>query len=208
MHDKKRRRARLPQATHTARASAHKTASCPLLQRICNKKTSRTVSRVMYLMIICLGPMLPPASSDLPDNRPGRPIVVHLSEFGLASDGVYMATDVTTGTVVSYTAFPPLPRRRKLHFLQTPRSAVCLTFRCVSFSPQRRRCGGPFYARGLDCADVAVYLCCTGLGVTSTGRYPASCPMKPGLSSPAFAAAIICPTRNVYKIIPGRAILL
>ena len=27
--------------------------------------------------------------------------------------------------------------------------------------------------------------CCTGLGVTSTGRYPASCPMKPGLSSPA-----------------------
>ena len=31
---------------------------------------------------------------------------------------------------------------------------------------------------------VAVYFCCTGLGVTSTGRYPASCPMKPGLSSP------------------------
>ena len=30
----------------------------------------------------------------------------------------------------------------------------------------------------------AVYFCCTGLGVTSTGRYPASCPMKPGLSSP------------------------
>ncbi len=67
----------------------------------------------MYLMIICLGPMLPPASSDLPDNRPGRPIVVHLSEFGLASDGVYMATDVTTGTVVSYTAFPPLPKIRR-----------------------------------------------------------------------------------------------
>ena len=31
---------------------------------------------------------------------------------------------------------------------------------------------------------LAVYFCCTGLGVTSTGRYPASCPMKPGLSSP------------------------
>ena len=30
----------------------------------------------------------------------------------------------------------------------------------------------------------AVYFCCTGLGVTSTGRYPASCPVKPGLSSP------------------------
>ena len=31
----------------------------------------------------------------------------------------------------------------------------------------------------------AVYFYCTGLGVTSTGRYPASCPAKPGLSSPA-----------------------
>ena len=30
---------------------------------------------------------------------------------------------------------------------------------------------------------MAVYFCCTGLGVTSTGRYPASCPVKPGLSS-------------------------
>ena len=34
-------------------------------------------------------------------------------------------------------------------------------------------------------APPAVYFCCTGLGVTSTGRYPASCPVKPGLSSPA-----------------------
>ena len=34
-------------------------------------------------------------------------------------------------------------------------------------------------------AKQAVIFCCTGLGVTSTGRYPASCPMKPGLSSPA-----------------------
>ena len=32
---------------------------------------------------------------------------------------------------------------------------------------------------------MAVYFCCTGLGVASTGRYPASCPLKPGLSSPA-----------------------
>ena len=31
----------------------------------------------------------------------------------------------------------------------------------------------------------AVYLCCTIFGVTSTGRYPAPCPAKPGLSSPA-----------------------
>ena len=38
--------------------------------------------------------------------------------------------------------------------------------------------------------------CCTFLGVTSTGRYPAPCPMKPGLSS-AFAA-IICATQNQH----------
>ena len=49
--------------------------------------------------------------------------------------------------------------------------------------------------------------CCTGLGVASTGCYPASCPVKPGLSSPvnhtqaiglrtilAETAAIIYPT--------------
>ena len=33
--------------------------------------------------------------------------------------------------------------------------------------------------------EKAVYFCCTSLGVASTGRYPAPCPMKPGLSSPA-----------------------
>ena len=33
--------------------------------------------------------------------------------------------------------------------------------------------------------NVAVYFSSTFHGVTSTGRYPASCPMKPGLSSPA-----------------------
>ena len=37
--------------------------------------------------------------------------------------------------------------------------------------------------------------CCTFLRVTSTGRYPASCPMKPGLSSPVIkTAAITYPT--------------
>ena len=29
----------------------------------------------------------------------------------------------------------------------------------------------------------AVYFCCTVPGVASAGRYPASCPVKPGLSS-------------------------
>ena len=37
----------------------------------------------------------------------------------------------------------------------------------------------------LTMETMAVYFCCTGLGVASTGRYPASCPVKPGLSSPA-----------------------
>ena len=31
--------------------------------------------------------------------------------------------------------------------------------------------------------NVAVYFCCTSLRVAPTGRYPASCPVKPGLSS-------------------------
>ena len=40
-----------------------------------------------------------------------------------------------------------------------------------------------------------VHFCCTFLGVASTGRYPASCPVKPGLSSPVIkTAATICPT--------------
>ena len=37
----------------------------------------------------------------------------------------------------------------------------------------------------------AVYFCCTSLRVTPTGRYPASCPAKPGLSSPKDFGAII-----------------
>ena len=68
-----------------------------------------------------------------------------------------MAPTVTSRTVVSYTAFPPLP----CDFLQKSLRDSLL------------------YRK-------AVYFCCTGLGVTSTGRYPASCPMKPGLSSPAL----------------------
>ena len=47
----------------------------------------------------------------------------------------------------------------------------------------------------LTIINMAVYFCCTGLGVASTGRYPASYPMKPGLSSPVkMTAAITYPT--------------
>ena len=68
---------------------------------------SRTVSRVMYQMIIYLDLTLPPDSSDLPESKDGQSTFL----FGLASDGVYMAFSVTRETVVSYTAFPPLPEK-------------------------------------------------------------------------------------------------
>ena len=68
---------------------------------------SRTVSRVMYQMIIYLDLTLPPDSSDLPESKDGQSTFL----FGLASDGVYRAMSVTSHAVVSYTAFPPLPAK-------------------------------------------------------------------------------------------------
>ena len=60
----------------------------------------------------------------------------------------------------------------------------------------------------LTSASEAVYFCCTGLGVTSTGRYPASCPAKPGLSSPGpFRSCqprlhiLLCQKRNIRQLI-------
>lgn len=54
----------------------------------------------------------------------------------------------------------------------------------------------------------AVYLCCTIFGVTSTGRYPAPCPAKPGLSSPGpFRSCqprlhiLLCQKRNIRQLI-------
>ena len=40
------------------------------------------------------------------------------------------------------------------------------------------------YRRCSTVSPSAVHFCCTVPGVTSAGRYPASCPVKPGLSSP------------------------
>ena len=55
-------------------------------------------------------------------------------------------------------------------------------------SPSRYRDGGSL----LHCHSTLTQqyaeqfiFCCTGLGVASTGCYPASCPVEPGLSSPA-----------------------
>ena len=47
----------------------------------------------------------------------------------------------------------------------------------------------------------AVIFCCTFPGVASAGRYPASCPVKPGLSS--IFHAIIRPTHIVYHVLKG-----
>ena len=61
---------------------------------------------------------------------------------GVASDRVYRTPRSPEGSVSSYLAFPPLPRR-----------------------------------------SAAVSLCCTVPEVAFGGRYPLSCPAKPGLSS-------------------------
>ena len=56
---------------------------------------------------------------------------------------------------------------------------------------------------------MAVYFCCTGLGVASTGRYPASCPVKPGLSSPArmqprSSVLLIIFSYVCYRLLSGK----
>ena len=93
----------------------------------------------MSRIIIYLGRLLPVASSDLPEGRPGRPVAFYLSCFGWGLHS--FARYRTNGSLLHcHSTLTGLSRR----FL--------------------------FY--------------CTSLGVTSTGRYPASCPAKPGLSSP------------------------
>ena len=73
---------------------------------------SMTISRVMSCVIICLVVMLPRRSSDLPEAWG-----THILPYGLASDGVYIASAVTGGAVVSYTAVSPLPQKAAVSFL-------------------------------------------------------------------------------------------
>ena len=72
--------------------------------------TSVTISRVMSWMIIYLVLLLPAASSDLPENRSGKSIVLFLV---LLRMGFTCALRVTEEAVVSYTTFPPLPHKRR-----------------------------------------------------------------------------------------------
>jgi len=77
----------------------------------------QSISRVLFpvsvtlygTMVIHLAPPLPARSSDLPKDSDGQPSNILL--FGLAPDGVYRASDVTTGAVSSYLAFSPLPNQ-------------------------------------------------------------------------------------------------
>ncbi len=62
----------------------------------------------MSCVIIYPMELSPVPLSDPPENMTGSHIRFL---FGLASDGVYMASSVTRETVVSYTAFPPLPEK-------------------------------------------------------------------------------------------------
>ncbi len=43
------------------------------------------------------------------------------------------------------------------------------------------------------------HFCCTILGVTSTGRYPASCPVKPGLSSQFFRQILAADAQKIVQ---------
>ena len=72
--------------------------------KLFQNKKSKTISRVMSCVIIYLEYLSPDTSSNQPEAGGPRSL-----RFGLASNGVYMASAVTSRTVVSYTAFPPLP---------------------------------------------------------------------------------------------------
>ena len=50
--------------------------------------------------------------------------------------------------------------------------------------PRYRGSGGLLHRLSTLAAAAAVYFCCAVPRVTPAGRYPASCPVKPGLSSP------------------------
>jgi len=70
-----------------------------------------------------------------------------------------------------------------------PRQRFCLVLLRMGFTyalPVTREAVVSYTALPTLPVKPAVYFCCTILGVASTGRYPASCPVKPGLSSPAI----------------------
>ena len=90
----------------------------------------------------------------------------------------------------------PGSRRAALCFLfGLASSEVCMCPPCYQWGGSLLHC-----LSTLTCFH-AVYFCCTVPEVAFAGRYPAPCPLKPGLSSPASlrtAAATICLTQNLF----------
>ena len=114
--------------------------------------------------------------------------------------GFTCALRVTTQAVVSYTALPPLrkrghrsedlpqnfhigiPHAQHVGYAAFAAYPVFRTLASLQASLHEAPVRNPVLC-GL--IAYAVYFCCTVLGVASTRRYLASCPVKPGLSSPA-----------------------
>ena len=77
------------------------------------------------------------------------------------------------------------------------RAALCFLFGLASngvyMDPScYQESGGLLHHLSTLTADAAVYFCCTFPGVASARRYLASCPVKPGLSSPAAFRLCSC----------------
>jgi hypothetical protein len=88
---------------------------------IYKRKRSRPISRVLSWTAIHLDAASPQASSNLPGNHAGR---TYVPLFGLAPDGVYPATPVTSRAVRSYRTISPLPALPR----QNRRYIFCGTF--------------------------------------------------------------------------------
>ena len=117
---------------------------------------SKTISRVMSCVIIYPMELSPVPLSDPPENMTGSHIRFL---FGLASDGVYMAFSVTRETVVSYTAFPPLPDEPAVYFCCTV-SGVASARRYLALCPVKPGLSSPAAFRfcGSDHLSYSMFL--------------------------------------------------
>jgi hypothetical protein len=120
---------------------------------------SRPISRVLSWVVIYLGEKLPFPSSGHTRELCGPR---HRSPIWPCSGRGLPGQPVTRLPVVSYTTFSPLPLTRNL-------------------SLATKRTGMPPVTKGP--VSRAVCFCGTFPEVTLAGRYPAPCPMEPGLSS-------------------------
>jgi len=105
-------------------------------------KLSKSISRVLYLTVICLGHTFRYGSSHLQDWR-----AANMSQSDVAPGGVYIDRQVTMPLVSSYLTFPPLPSKRAVY--------LCCTFLKVAFTgsyPAPLPCGARTF---LICATIA-----------------------------------------------------